>query len=174
MPSTDHTTRKGERPEERGERWVLTWIFFRLGKKRLLSDGVSESQARRVQFILSEEGVLHTPPRWSSECGFCTPTAFSWASGFPAFLLGVLQRVRSWAGCNFQTQFKENWAKWLSALAKEAQEPLITHSSLSPSSERLPTDSSTKPAITLCVPKLLAHMITAEWCVAWRGYKLFY
>ena len=39
MPSTDHTTRKGERPEEGDECWVLTWIFFLLGKKRLLSDG---------------------------------------------------------------------------------------------------------------------------------------
>lgn len=172
MPSTDHTTR-GRKARRGDERWAPMWIFFLLGKKRPLR-WVSQSQARRVKFILSEEGVLHTPPQWSSKCGFCIPTDFSWISGFPAFLLGVLWRVRSWAGCNFQTQFKENWVKWLSVLAKKVQEPLIIHSSLSPSSERLRTDSSTKSAIILHVPKLLAHMITREWYVAWCGYKLFY
>lgn len=146
---------------------------FLLGKKRPLR-WVSQSLVRRVKFVLSEEGVLHTPPRWCSKCGFSITTDFSWTSGFPAFLLGILWRMRSWAGCNFQTQFKENWVKRLPVLAKKVQEPLIIHSSLSPSSERLWTDSSTKSATTLRVPKLLAHMIMREWCVAWRGYKLFY
>lgn len=123
MPSTDHTTR-GRKARRGDEHWAPMWIFFLLGKKRPLR-WVSQSQARRVKFILSEEGVLHTQPQWSSKCGFCIPTDFSWISGFPAFLLGVLWRVRSWAGCNFQTQFKENWVKRLSVLAKKSKSLLL-------------------------------------------------
>ena len=95
MPSTDHTTRKGERPEEGDECWVLTWIFFLLGKKRLLSDGWvsprhegSSSSFQRKGFFIHHPGevasVASAPPLPLAERLDFRPSSWVYCGGCKA------------------------------------------------------------------------------------------
>lgn len=175
MPSTDHTTRKGERPEEGGKRWVLMWIFLLLSKKRLLSDGWvrprqegSSSSFQRKGFFTHHPGeaasVAPAPPLPLAESLDFWPSSWVYCGGCEAE-----------QDATFRRSSKETeWNGYLHWLKESKSLLFIIHSALSPSSERLRTDSSPKSATTLHVPKLSAHMITREWWVAWHGYELFY